>query len=143
MRKSLIIKMVIMPRWKSGTSNDKKYFYWKRAEKVLTTVKNVQKGAYTAFESIDFMCQFRIWNAFLWILQRKGKNMFWAWLDVIAFFFPSIHLHFSFHSFAFFISFICLSHRKIVPLHPLLYIRWEMILPSQQKHKYQNYYAGY
>ena len=116
MRKSLIIKVVIMPRWKGGITNDKKNLYWKRAEKVLTTVKNVQKGAYTAFESIDFMCQFRIWNAFLWIFQRKGKNMFWAWLDVIAFIFPSILLHFSFHSFAFFIPFICIFHFIYLPI---------------------------
>ena len=39
----LIIKMITTPRWKGGTSNDKKYFSEKRQEKVLTAVKNKEK----------------------------------------------------------------------------------------------------
>ena len=42
--KALTIKIVVTLRWKGGITNDKKYFSWKRAEKVLTTVKNQQKG---------------------------------------------------------------------------------------------------
>ena len=38
----LIINMITTPRWKGGTSNDKKYFSEKVQEKVLTTVKKVE-----------------------------------------------------------------------------------------------------
>ena len=38
--KLLIINAVTMQRWKSGITNQKKYFSEKSAEKVLTTVKN-------------------------------------------------------------------------------------------------------
>ena len=41
---TLILIVITPPWWKSGITNDKKYFSWKRAEKVLTTVKNQQKG---------------------------------------------------------------------------------------------------
>ena len=33
----LIIKMITIPRWKGGTSNDKNYFSEKTQEKVVTT----------------------------------------------------------------------------------------------------------
>ena len=33
--------MITTPRWKGGTSNDKKYFSEKVQEKVLTTVKRL------------------------------------------------------------------------------------------------------
>ena len=39
----LIIKMITIPRWKGGTSNDKNYFSEKTQEKVLTAVKNREK----------------------------------------------------------------------------------------------------
>ena len=39
--KSLIIKAITTSRWKGGISNKKKYFSEKRAEKVLTSVKNI------------------------------------------------------------------------------------------------------
>ena len=41
--KHLIFKTITTPRWKGGITNDKKYFSWKRAEKVLTTVKKLHK----------------------------------------------------------------------------------------------------
>ena len=43
LRKLLIIKVITIPRWKGGITNDKNYFSWNSIEKVLTTVKNWTK----------------------------------------------------------------------------------------------------
>ena len=51
----LIIKAITTPRWKGGTSNDKKYFSENMAEEVLTAVKKKEKYSwYTHFHG--FFC---------------------------------------------------------------------------------------
>ena len=64
----LIIKAITTPRWKGGTSNDKKYFSENMAEKVLTAVKNKEKYSwYTHFQGFFFV--------YCWISLRLSGAM--------------------------------------------------------------------
>ena len=51
----LIINAITTARWKSGTSNNKKYFSEKRQEKVLTSVKT-RKNTRGTHIFTDFFC---------------------------------------------------------------------------------------
>ena len=39
----LIVSVITLQRWKGGITNDKKYFFENRVEKILTTVKKLHK----------------------------------------------------------------------------------------------------